>query len=759
MKLRLVSLLCFFAALTWGLTSCNEEENNDFSGADNYISKFELTADGITYKGAVVDDQIIVSVPKGTSLNGATSHIVLSENATISPQPSEISNWDEEQMFVVTAHNAQRKSYVYRLHHTDISSVGDVTFTTQQEVDDFAQKGITVIEGSLTIGASSGEADEETAINNLNGLNGLKEVVYNVVINPTFSGETLGGLDNLEKVGSLTITEIPTLTSVELPALTQVGMGMEINSTKLQNVSMPVLNTVVKDFTLKGDALTTIALDKLENVGGNFTLHGTVATAQTNTMTTLALPALKNVGGSFSLQYFPAVKELNTEALTTVGGAFTFSYFNALETLDMPALQTTGAWNVGNGKILKNINIPELNTVNGAFVLQTTLPNLATTFTAPKLKTIHGNLTLQVIENSRDRGTVVVKEAYFPELESVEGNIDLPRPWKKYVLEKADFSKLRTVTGNLTISYCKFINLDSFASLQRVGGRFDINYCPNLESVSLPALKEVGSYYTINLSLSAEVDVRGVKVNNLSISGSISKLIGDDTFDGTLTLSACPKLQGFKTIGDFSINIPRNTAEDKVDNLSTVTEVKRKFTINGEDKQLTLKGLKRAGAIATSSGSCMIRNFIFLELEEITGYTDAKGAKVGGFDCSLQQQTGLGSISLPKLTRVEGDFKVQRMLKSSTIEKVDAPLLKTITGKLVISSYWYILEEINYSFKDLSGFASLESAAGVELVGLGGLEKLEDFSPLKKVAKSFSADAWSVTQCGYNATYDEVVAQ
>ena len=104
-------LLVSFGTL---FTSCSDKDD-PFAGDDSYIVEFALTQGSATYKADISNQTIVVKVPEGISLNGATTQVKLSENATIYPNPETITAWDEEMIFVVTSYNNKQTKYTYTI--------------------------------------------------------------------------------------------------------------------------------------------------------------------------------------------------------------------------------------------------------------------------------------------------------------------------------------------------------------------------------------------------------------------------------------------------------------------------------------------------------------------------------------------------------------------------------------------------------------------------------------------------------------------
>ncbi|MDR0729268.1 MAG: DUF5018 domain-containing protein, partial [Prevotellaceae bacterium] len=151
-------LLLLTAALVAG---CNKEEESLFKGNDNYIAAFTLTKDSVTLNGAVSPDAIILTAPEQLSLEGATATVTLSENATITPDPAKVTDWNTAQTFTVTAYNGATQTYAYHVERHLISLDSDVILLTQADVEAFAAEleaqDIDQLNGAITIGAATGQ--------------------------------------------------------------------------------------------------------------------------------------------------------------------------------------------------------------------------------------------------------------------------------------------------------------------------------------------------------------------------------------------------------------------------------------------------------------------------------------------------------------------------------------------------------------------------------------------------------------------------
>lgn len=233
-KLYYFILFCF-AALCFTACSDDDLEFSGIEGKDHYISDFALNVGGITYQATIAGDKITVEIPYNTDLKGATAAYTLSEGATINPNPSTIQDWENEWKFVVTSKMQESKVFSYTYRYADIEQSGSVVLATQAEVDNFAETGINRIDGNLTIGTADGEE-----ITNLEGLANLKQISNTLILNPSYKGADLSGLDNLEQLGSFKLGSIistsknTTLKTVNLPSLLGVVSDFVINSSVMK---------------------------------------------------------------------------------------------------------------------------------------------------------------------------------------------------------------------------------------------------------------------------------------------------------------------------------------------------------------------------------------------------------------------------------------------------------------------------------------------------------------------------------------------
>ncbi|WP_421918403.1 hypothetical protein [Marinifilum sp.] len=110
-SLRTIVLCC---ACLFGMviTSCDNDDT--LENVDNYIVSFNLTINGEIYPGLVNNDQNIVfieNVETNADLKNADFIFNLSTGASISPDPSSVTNWENPVDFTITAENGSSRKY------------------------------------------------------------------------------------------------------------------------------------------------------------------------------------------------------------------------------------------------------------------------------------------------------------------------------------------------------------------------------------------------------------------------------------------------------------------------------------------------------------------------------------------------------------------------------------------------------------------------------------------------------------------------
>jgi len=514
------------------LTSCKKDAS--FEGADNYITSFALNQSGTVLYAAISDHSITIKAPEGLSLDQAKVAIVLSENASIYPDPSSITEWNDEMQFVVTAHNGTQQIYTYSVIRSSIATEETIILPTQADIDAFGKKGITEIKGSLIIGRPTGK----DSISSLAALSKLTKIGYSLTLYPTYSGQDLIGLENLERIGAdLQIEGVRSVQKIVFGNLTNAG-SIYIKSPVAVSFEFPSLKTVNKTLTLDGP-IAGVSLPVLSTVGGLLTLN-----------------TASNSGALLSKVSFPALKE---------AGGLSFTYFTKLEKIDLSALVKTGDLNMVSLASLYTIITPKLQTATGKI----TIP------TSSNLREVSFPALVQAGGLSIEAKTVNSLE--FPVLKTVSGLLKVNNVAVDGI---KNFTALTEVGTELYLG--ELTKMTSFglpASLKKIGKL---------------------SIYNRLVPAPAEINVKGLAVAELNIqtAGSV-KLIGDEVFKGTLNinpsaLTTFPTLQGFAEIDSLGFNGYISNINDV--QINGIKKINKSFLMpNNNVKTFSMPDLEEVG--------------------------------------------------------------------------------------------------------------------------------------------------------------------
>ncbi len=558
----LLTVLCIASMFT----ACSDDDN-PFVGSDNNVLSFSLTKGDNTWQAAIIDNEIVLTVPEGTELTGATVTTHLSEQASISPDPAGITQWNEEQQFVVKSYNQTSRTYKYTVQYAAISETANITLNSQAEVDAFGKRGVTAIEGGLYIGIAENEADP---ITNLDALSKLTEVVDELQIGQYYKGENLNGLAKIKRVGSILITTIGTdiaenLNTVSFPALTLIRKDLNIyNGDKIETVSMPLLEMILGSSDIRAAAMTSMNMNSLRNVGGNLTFYN-------NQLAQLEFPVLESIGNECYLYK-------NTSD----------TGFSKLTTINFPALTACSQIRVEGGEKLETLRIPKLKSIAGLNLKS--CPSFADINTVIKdvesitSLTLSSTNVLQLDATGKNIGKLIITPSgtaqftltgkdSFGDIEFANNN-QAPLPILNGITTVANYSiktartsvsldGVKKITGSLTTSAVTADILSELVlpDLESVGS-IKTHMGSNGVAVSLKAPKL--TTVTGNLALTvytSQPDLSYIDLPELTTVGGELNISGKTTSQQTITRIDCfPKLssvaevyiKGFKKLYNFS---------------------------------------------------------------------------------------------------------------------------------------------------------------------------------------------------------------
>lgn len=582
------------------LSGCDDDTKQRFEGNDNHIASFALTTPaGEEYRAAIAGDRIVVTAPRNVSLEGASVAYELCERAVVFPAPEDIRDWDAEHLFRVVAYDGGAKDYLYTVERTEVGSEGTVVLLHQADVEAFAASGATTVEGSLIIGSVGAVADDPVV--DLRPLSALTEVRHDIVVNDSFAGTTLEGLEHIVRAGGLTLGTAsapiapPSGVAVSLPGLETLG-ALQVNSPGVTVLRFPALKSVGSIY-IDAELLTMAEFPALAVCDGHLTVKSSAGNAY---LAALALPALEHVRGSLTVEKCTALEALSLPVLAAVDGDLHFTNLAALGELTLPSLSACG----------------------GSFAC--TSLDKAARIALPALTAVPKDLTLT--------GSTYTS-----------ATVDLELP------------QLEEVGSSLTVKMAA-LGMESLSlpALRRVGGKLDIEYLKFLTDLALPQLREVGtSVYLCYLSALPALDIAGIaELPALQLiscpalaSLKTAATLNDVTFNAGSQVGAAVPSFGRPTVirGKLDVSGYRYSTESAW-MLRDVTEIGT-FTYSGSGTAgtavLTFADLERIGTFRVGSGQ-YFRSLSFPKLKEVTEL----------FSLEYSQNIGNGEIRIPELRKI-----------------------------------------------------------------------------------------------------------
>lgn len=673
-KIYYFILFCFTALC---FTACNDDdpEFSGIEGKDHFISDFALTVDGITYQATIARDMITVEIPYNVSLEGATVEYALCEGASINPNPSNIQDWGNEWKFVVTSKMQESKVYSYTYRYTDIEQSGSVVLATQAEVDNFAQTGINKIDGNLTIGTVDGEE-----ITNLEGLANLKQISNTLILNPSYKGADLSGLDNLKQLGSFklgsttSISKNTTLKTVNFPSLLDITGDFVINCSTVEKISIPKVGTIGEDMYVASDALLDLDANAVEYVGSSLIVRGSVKQKESAATEAIVFSALKQIGNELAIQYFPQLQGIYLPALERITGTASFSDMSSIGSIAMTELYSVGGLTIKNCKEISTIELPGLTSC-GEFSVDA---NKVNKFNISALRDAFGDMTLS---------NLLIEELDLPQT-NFNGNT--------LTLQCNRLNKIvgpETFNGSLLLlpKNCRLteFTLDGILNIQ---GNFECKDYFYVKSFVMPFVKVAG-------------DV-AIALNNGSVNTGVE-----------IEFPELQEIGGALTLGT-------NTNANKID-----------FPL-----------LKRI------LGSCSVTTY---KLKNDIEFTNLESIGTDGADAQIKFEIEATNILCPKLKTINGKFDIatSSFMFDMEVDKVSYPNVESISENLSITCPYSDFGSNGILSIDFSG---LKSAKGISISGQGDVTDFSSFKYLFENNVLTGESQWSVKECGYNPTFQEM---
>ena len=688
MKLKQI-FIAFLSVIA--LYSCSEKEDIPADADDNFITKVTVSVAGETYSAVIASDTITVTVPYTVSLNGASATVEFTPSAKIMPDPATITDWDTERTFRITSFNGQAHDYTYLVIKDEIRSKGNVELKTPAEIVSFAATGTSIIKGDLVIGSDSDNAEE---IKDISALGMLKEIEGNIIIRNSYTGGTLTGLDNITKIGGLSIGSEENLAANET----------------LEMVSMTKLNEVTGNIHVYNNGVKFVQFDLLKAIEGDFVISS-------STLTTLQIPELINVGGALNIFGMGkgAISTLVFPKVQTVKNSLSINEISTLKSISFPELIETGSINFSSLPIeFEKLSMPKLSVVNGdCFIISNYIQG--------DLFSTTGNVSLTNLDEMSNLATVtgLLSICYFYELSSLSNLKNLKR------IGSLKLEKLISCSSPIDISDAVFSNEDSEESIIR------ISECKKLQKlITKDDLSNVSIY--IDAWANNYVDFNFKKVKNLSYITPDKKVF-------TLPIE--------EVHGDFYFGAGMKSGI-VANNLKFVDGYMH-LKINMMASNLEFSKLEKIGGQFFMEGALntpkMVHNFS--NLKSICCNSNPSYAKEGKWSTNNLPYGGLDIRStttyelFPVLEKVGGSG-----ITIHGFSAFSCPELVTIAGSLSADAA-----------SKLTSFdmPKLKSLSGVNLVRLTAFS---DFSMFEAFIRDnqITEPNWIVSGCKYNPTYQDM---
>jgi hypothetical protein len=410
--------------------------------------------------------------------------------------------------------------------------------------------------------------------------------------------------------------------------------------------------------------------------------------------------------------------------------------------------------------------------VNGQFTLNN-LPLVNNLTGFKSLKTVNNSVTISYLNSITDFTGL---EA----LEYVKGSLMLT--YNALVTNLNGLGSLRNINYLQLNNMPLLTKLDGFSSLQSLKslylayldgmtgidmGSFSvssiedvrISYLNLSEPFKFTGSSKAMSIGSVNLSTikspDIEIDVQGLAINKLTISGvsgGSALLKGNPVFDGGIEIAKNQddmnlNIEGIKEVKSLTVSVYGSIEQTM--NVPSIEKVKERlyYSVGNDSKvKANFTGLKEVGGEFAIAG----------------GYTGSapfpevpKLKKIGRFTYG----TGvLKKIDMPALETVSGNMSISTAWRNGTpvyqIEEINLPSIKTIEGTFTLFSSTSGIP--NTTLTNLDFLSSLQS---VEAVSITSQSALADFKGLAKAVNSITdKDSWTVSENGYNPTYEQAKA-
>ena len=424
-------------------------------------------------------------------------------------------------------------------------------------------------------------------------------------------------------------------------------------------------------------------------------------------------PKLQRIDGTLTLSRFDRLSGLGTTfGVLTQAGALRYEHLALANTFEFPLIETTGNITVTDCPILRSVLLPALTDAGS---LEITGCPAIETLSFPKAERFDGDVSLATLPAIKDFGE------FLPALKAISGDLSI--------------DDLSSLEGVLDLSGCTFspnstldLRLVAATRLTELRGG-DFGGSLRIDASSLTPQPEAMPF-----------GITGFKnLDTLRIAGftHVSELSLPTESCDDLTIENCGSQ------APFTLSLP-NLVEVRG------TLLCRNCGKAGEANSASFPRLKNVGRqLSFYVGASSFTVLEFPLLETVGNGEPVSDDPADDYALYTMPSGCAGEFILPSLQRVNGSMLVSTW-NTSTDRAVAFrfPSLQSVAGEISVGHTAYK----NRSVATLD-FSALTAAGAIRI---GNLSSVTDFSTFTQVLPRLSEQTWSVTDCSYNPTYQQM---
>lgn len=402
-----------------------------------------------------------------------------------------------------------------------------------------------------------------------------------------------------------------------------------------------------------------------------------------------------------------------TFGVLTQAGALRYEHLALANTFEFPLIETTGNITVTDCPILRSVLLPALTDAGS---LEITGCPAIETLSFPKAERFDGDVSLATLPAIKDFGE------FLPALKAISGDLSI--------------DDLSSLEGVLDLSGCTFspnstldLRLVAATRLTELRGG-DFGGSLRIDASSLTPQPEAMPF-----------GITGFKnLDTLRIAGftHVSELSLPTESCDDLTIENCGSQ------APFTLSLP-NLVEVRG------TLLCRNCGKAGEANSASFPRLKNVGRqLSFYVGASSFTVLEFPLLETVGNGEPVSDDPADDYALYTMPSGCAGEFILPSLQRVNGSMLVSTW-NTSTDRAVAFrfPSLQSVAGEISVGHTAYK----NRSVATLD-FSALTAAGAIRI---GNLSSVTDFSTFTQVLPRLSEQTWSVTDCSYNPTYQQML--